>query len=95
VVALVCPRAAGAPSWLCEKAQRSPPILSSAGGAGGSRPSWSTAVWNLKRAAFAPPVDETALPGSAIERFDATDLSARLVQFLRFLLPASMRGLPV
>jgi hypothetical protein len=93
-VALVCPRGPANQSWLCRKL----------GVAAATIKRWRrwwherfacSALWSLKRADFAPPVDETALPGSAIARFGATDPGERLVQFLRFLLPASTGVLSV
>ena len=44
--------------------------------------------WQTFRARFAPPVDETRLPASALERF-AGDLADRLRFFLDFLRPIS------
>jgi hypothetical protein len=92
-VALVCPRGPASRSWLC-RALNVP-----AATVRRWRQWWherfaGSALWLFKRADFVPPVDETALPGSAIERFEATDPGGRLVQFLRFLLPASGWLLP-
>lgn len=42
----------------------------------------ATAFWRLQRGRVLPPVDEAALPGSLLERFDGALLAA-----LRFLLP--------
>lgn len=93
-LALVCPRGPASRSWLCQALQIPAATVRR------WRQWWHerfvrTAPWSLKRADFAPPVDEMTLPRSAIERFDATDPGERLVQFLRFLLPGSTRGLPV
>jgi len=94
VLALVCPRGPASRSWLCQ-------VLNVPAATVRRWRRWwharfvRTALWSLKRADFAPPVDETALPGSAIERFNAKDPGERLVQLLRFLLPLSTRVLPV
>ena len=93
-VALVCPRGPASRSWLC-RALNVPPATVRRWRSWWHERFACSALWALKRADFAPPVDEAALPGSAIERFDATDPGARLVQFLRFLLPASTQGLAV
>jgi hypothetical protein len=94
VVALVCPRGPASRSWLCEALNVPPATVRR------WRQWWHecfarSAEWVLKRADFIPPVNETALPGSAVQRFNATDPGGRLVQFLRFLLPASTGVLPV
>jgi len=93
-LALVCPRGPARRSWLCKA------LNVSAATVRRWRQWWHecfacSTVWSLKRADFVPPVDETALPGSAVERFSATDPGGRLVQFLRFVLPASTGVLPV
>jgi hypothetical protein len=93
VLALVCPRGAASRSWLCQKLKVASATLRR------WRRWWHetfvrTALWSVKRADFAPAVDEAALPASAIERFNATDPGDRLVQFLSFLLPLSRSVLP-
>jgi hypothetical protein len=93
-VALVCPRGPARRSWLCQALNVPPATVRR------WRQWWHecfarSAMWSLKRADFVPQVDEAALPGSAIERFNATDPGERLVQFLRFLLPQSIGALSV
>jgi hypothetical protein len=46
-----------------------------------------TPFWNATRARFMPPVMQSELPASLLERFQAVDIKARLVQCLRFLCP--------
>ncbi len=46
----------------------------------------ATPFWRNARAAFMPPVDETRLPATLIDRFDG-DEPDRLVALLRFLGP--------
>jgi hypothetical protein len=93
-VALVCARGPASRSWLCRVLKVTPATVRRWRG-------WwhecfaRSALWTLKRADFVPPVDDLALPGSAIERFTAADPGERLVQFLRFLLPLSTRALSV
>ncbi len=94
VLALVCPRGPAHRSWLCERLKVAARTIRR------WRCWWhetfvATPLWLLKRADFVPCVNEAALPGSAIERFDATDPGDRLLQFLRFLLPTSTGVLPV
>jgi len=94
VLALVCPRGPASRSWLCQK------LLVSAATVKRWRRWWhetfvTTPLWLIKRADFTPVVDEATLPGSAIERFNASDPADRIVQFLRFLLPASAGFLPM
>jgi hypothetical protein len=48
--------------------------------------------WHKHRADFAPPVEKDLLPGGARERFRAVDAVERLIQFLRFLSPLSIRS---
>ena len=43
--------------------------------------------WQIARASFMPPADETRLPGALLERFAANSLTERLVALLRFLAP--------
>jgi len=45
-----------------------------------------TAVWSVERGRLMPPVDESALPGSLVERF-AGGLHEQLISVLRFVLP--------
>ena len=94
VLALVCPRGPASRSWLCQALKVAPATVRRWRQWWHERFAWS-AEWLLKRADLVPPVDETALPGSAIERFEATDPGERLVQFLRFLLPSTTGVLPV
>lgn len=94
VLAMVSPRGPASRSWLCQKLQVSAATVKR------WRRWWHeifvrTALWTLKRADFAPPVDEVALPGSAIERFNACEPGDRTVQFLRFLLPVPASTLPM
>jgi hypothetical protein len=94
VLALVCPRGPAHRSWLCEKLKVSARTIKR------WRCWWhetfvATPLWRLKRADFAPSVDEAALPGAAIERFSGADEAERIVRFLNFLLPASMGVLPM
>lgn len=94
VLALVCPRGPAYRSWLCEKLNVAADTVKR------WRVWWqetltATPLWLLKRADFASPVDETALPGSALERFRGLDEAERIVRFLNFLLPAPLGVLPV
>jgi len=94
VLALVSPRGSAHRSWLCEKLKVAAATVKR------WRRWWqemfvATPLWLLKRADFAPIVDETALPGSAIERFSGADEAERIVRFLNFLLPAPLRVLPM
>lgn len=45
-----------------------------------------TAVWSVERGRLMPPVDESALPGSLVERFTG-GLHDQLISVLRFVLP--------
>lgn len=45
-----------------------------------------TALWSTERGRLMPPVDESALPGSLLERF-AGALHERLISLLRFVSP--------
>lgn len=47
-----------------------------------------SAFWKAARAAFSPPVGETAVPSSLLERF-AGDAHEQLAALLRFLSPIS------
>jgi len=49
----------------------------------------SGSFWRGGRARFAPPVDETMLPASLLERFGQTDAAARVVAALRYLAPVT------
>ena len=49
----------------------------------------SGSFWRAGRARFAPPVDETMLPASLLERFGQTDAAARVVAALRYLAPVT------
>jgi hypothetical protein len=46
-----------------------------------------TSFWQEARARFAPPVDESLLPASLLERFSQATASNRLLAVLRFLRP--------
>lgn len=94
VLALVCPRGPAHRSWLCEKLKVAADTVRR------WRTWWhetfvKTPLWLLKRADFAPVIDETALPGSAIERFTGADEAERIVRFLNFLLPTPLGVLPM
>lgn len=94
VLALVCPRGPAYRSWLCEKLKVAADTVTR------WRVWWqetltATPLWRLKRAHFASPVDETALPGSALARFSGADEAERIVRFLNFLLPTPLGVLPV
>jgi len=45
----------------------------------------ATPFWQIARANFMPPADETRLPGALLERFLGNSLTARLIALLRFL----------
>jgi hypothetical protein len=45
-----------------------------------------TALWSTERGRLMPPVDESALPASLLERFSG-DLAGRLISLLRFVSP--------
>ena len=47
----------------------------------------ATTFWQIARANFMPPADETRLPGVLLERFVGNSLTARLIALLRFLGP--------
>ena len=47
----------------------------------------ATAFWQIARANFMPPADETRLPGALLERFSGNSPSERMVALLRFLGP--------
>ena len=47
----------------------------------------ATPFWQIARASFMPPADETRLPGALLERFAGNSLTERMVALLRFLAP--------
>ena len=49
----------------------------------------SGSFWRAGRARFAPPVDETLLPASLLERFGHSDAAERVVAALRYLVPVT------
>ena len=51
-----------------------------------------TSFWQSVRERFMPPVTITQLPPSLLERFDAGEMSDRLMQVLRFIAPLSTRA---
>ena len=60
---------------------------SKASTAGGSNN--GNSFWRAGRARFAPPVDETMLPASLLERFGQSDAAERVVAALRYLAPVT------
>jgi hypothetical protein len=51
-----------------------------------------TPFWDIARGRFMPTLDQSELPASLLERFQADELEARLVQCLRFLGPLTVPG---
>ena len=51
-----------------------------------------TGFWRAVRGHFVPSVDPVTLPASLLSRFSGKDLSARLIQALRFIAPLSTLG---
>lgn len=51
----------------------------------------STRFWHSVRERFMPPVTSVELPHSLLERFEASTLTQRLAQALRFIAPLSTR----
>ncbi len=52
-----------------------------------------TPFWQSVRERFMPPVMIERLPPSLLERFDATEMTDRLAQALRFIAPLSRRAM--
>ena len=52
----------------------------------------STPFWQSVRERFMPPVMIERLPPSLLERFQASEMTVRLAQLLRFVAPLSTRA---
>jgi len=52
-----------------------------------------TSFWHSVRERFMPPVEIGLLPPSLLERFDASEMTDRLSQALRFIAPLSTRAM--